>query len=56
MLHSIVRGEHGTLSGLEDDGIQVIAAQTSKPLSRTAALPGDMGFVTCPQRQGRGPT
>jgi di/tricarboxylate transporter len=45
---SVAVGEHGTLSDLEDVDLQVIAAQTSKPLSRTAALPGAMVFLTCP--------
>jgi di/tricarboxylate transporter len=45
---SVDVGEHGTLRDLEDDDIQVIAAQTSKPLSRTAAMPGATVFVTCP--------
>jgi hypothetical protein len=45
---SVAVGAHGTLRDLEDDDIRVIAAQTSKPLSRTAALPGAMVFVTCP--------
>jgi di/tricarboxylate transporter len=45
---SVDVGEHGTLHDLEDDEVQVIAAQTSKPLSGTAALPGAMVFVTCP--------
>jgi di/tricarboxylate transporter len=41
-------GEHGTLRDLEDDDIHVMAAQTTKPLSRTAAMPGATVFVTCP--------
>ncbi len=45
---SVDVGEHGTLHDLEDDEIHVIAAQTSKPLSRTTALPGATVFVTCP--------
>lgn len=45
---SVDVGEHGTLRDLEDDDIHVIAAQTSKPLSRTEALPGATVFVTCP--------
>src|SRR5262249_59723444 len=45
---SVDVGEHGTLRDLEDDEIQVIAAQTSKPLDRTDALPGATVFVTCP--------
>jgi di/tricarboxylate transporter len=34
------------LSDLEDNDLHVIAAQTSKPLSRTTALPGATVFVT----------
>lgn len=45
---SVDVGEHGTLRDLEDDDLHVIAAQTSKPLSRTEALPGATVFVTCP--------
>jgi di/tricarboxylate transporter len=45
---SVDVGEHGTLHDLEDDEIQVIAAQTAKPLDSTAALPGATVFVTCP--------
>jgi di/tricarboxylate transporter len=45
---SVAVGEHGSLRDIEDDDIKVIAAQTSKPLSRTTALPGAMVFVTCP--------
>lgn len=45
---SVDVGEHGTLHDLEDDEIQVIAAQTSKPLDRTEALPGATVFVTSP--------
>jgi di/tricarboxylate transporter len=41
-------GEHGTLRDLEVDDIHVIAAQTSRPLDRTAAMPGATVFVTCP--------
>jgi di/tricarboxylate transporter len=45
---SVGFGEHGTLHELEDHEIHVIAAQTSKPFSRTAAMPGATVFVTCP--------
>jgi di/tricarboxylate transporter len=45
---SVGVGEHGTLRDLENDDIHVIAAETSKPLSRTAALPGAAVLVTCP--------
>ena len=45
---SVAVGEHGTLRDLEDNDIQVIAAQTAKPLSHTAALPGATVFVTAP--------
>jgi di/tricarboxylate transporter len=45
---SVGVGEHGTLRDLEDGDIHVIAAQTSKPLIRTTAMPGATVFVTCP--------
>jgi di/tricarboxylate transporter len=45
---SVGVGEHGTLRDFDDDDIHVIAAQTTKPLGRTAALPGATVFVTCP--------
>jgi hypothetical protein len=45
---SVGVGEHGTLRDLEDDDIHVIAAQTSRSLGRTAAMPGATVFVTCP--------
>ena len=45
---SVDVGEHGTLRDLDDEDIHVIAAQTSKPLGRTEALPGATVFVTCP--------
>lgn len=45
---SVAVGEHGTLRDLEDDDTRVIAARTSRPLNRTAALPGAMVFVTTP--------
>ncbi|HEY7010671.1 MAG TPA: SLC13 family permease [Jatrophihabitantaceae bacterium] len=45
---SVAVGEHGSLRDLEDDDIDVIAAQTTKPLDRTEALPGATVFVTCP--------
>jgi di/tricarboxylate transporter len=45
---SVDVGEHGTLRDLEDGDVHVIAAQTSKPLSRTTAMPGATVFVTCP--------
>lgn len=44
---SVAVGEHGMLGDLDDDAIQVIAAQTSRPLDRTTALPGATVFVTC---------
>lgn len=40
-------GEHGRLSDLEDDDVQVIAAQTGGALADTPALPGATVFVTC---------
>lgn len=40
-------GEHGTLHDLEEDGdIVVVAAQTTKPLRETPAVPGETCFVT----------
>lgn len=45
---SVAVGEHGMLGDLDDDDVRVIAAQTAKPLDRTAALPGATVFVTCP--------
>lgn len=45
---SVAVGEHGMLRDLDDEAIHVMAAQTSKPLSRTAALPGATVFVTAP--------
>jgi di/tricarboxylate transporter len=48
---SVGVGEHGTLRDLEDDDIHVIAAKTSKPLSRTVAMPGATVFVTCPSEK-----
>jgi di/tricarboxylate transporter len=45
---SVGVGEHGTLRDLEDDHVHLIAAETSKPLSDTAAMPGATVYVTCP--------
>ena len=44
---SVGVGEHGTLHDLENHDVQVIAAQTSKPLNRSVAMPATV-YVTCP--------
>ena len=44
---SVGTGEHGTLRDLEDTDLRVIAAQTSRPLDQTVALPGSTVYVTC---------
>ncbi len=44
---SVGPGEHGTLLELEDGDVRVIAAQTTRPLGDTPAVPGATVFVTC---------
>jgi len=49
---SVGPGEHGTLRDLEDEGdVQVIAAESDRPLRKTKALPGETIFVTCASPQ-----
>lgn len=49
---SVSSGGSGTLRDLEDEGgLRVVAARTTKPLRKSAAVPGDTCFVTGPSRQ-----
>jgi di/tricarboxylate transporter len=49
---SVSSGGSGTLRDLEDEeGLRVVAARTTKPLSESPAVPGDTCFVTIPSHQ-----
>ncbi len=43
---SVSAGEHGTLANLEVEGVNVVAAQTHRPLHQSPALPGMTCYVT----------